>query len=282
MGNCAISVKGQMISEDLKHSWYFRIWALLWLLCALLAFSALIILGGRSAEMAKEPGWRSWMQKETEINFPLFQIKTLSNETFDFIQTFRCKHVSSGIELLIPTSACDGKSEAQCILFDTAGVNATPDNNEILCEFNITSPVGEDRTIEFLAMQTADERPPPSLFIQPTANAQIVVQPTIMQAKGEKQETHWDARLNYKSSVQENTFFMIQIIMGSFTVMHFEEDAWYDGWMSLGEVGGFAFFLYILHTIAMTLVGFFLENNSTFLAGNSERTKYSNIPGERL
>jgi len=282
MGNCGAVVRSQAIQDDLKHSWYFRIWALLWLLCAVLVFSALIILGGRSSEMQKEPSWRPWIKKVDEIEFPSFTVQTMPNETFDFIFTKQCTYSPNGQHsLLIPTSACDGESEAQCTLFDAAEVYATPTNNRISCEFNITSPVGTDRTLLFTAVQTAENSQTPELYIQPTANAQITVQPTITKETGKKAETHWDIRLNYKSSIIENEFFIIEIVVGNFNVFHFEEDAWYDGWMSAGEIGGFAFFLYILHTMAMLIVGIFLENNSTFLAGSTERSKYANIPDDR-
>jgi len=41
----------------------------------------------------------------------------------------------------------------------------------------------------------------------------------------------------------------------------------YNGWMTVGDIGGIAFFGVILHTIVMIIVGLFLANSSTFLGG---------------
>ncbi len=51
--------------------------------------------------------------------------------------------------------------------------------------------------------------------------------------------------------------------------------------MAAADIGGFAFFMYILHWIVMTFMNIFMENNSKFLnagAGNGpQRAQYNTL-----
>jgi hypothetical protein len=63
---------------------------------------------------------------------------------------------------------------------------------------------------------------------------------------------------------------VVSVIIESFGVEHYEQRSVYNGWMAMGDVGGFAFFLLILHTIVMLGVGVFLANDSRFLHSSGQ------------
>jgi len=60
------------LAEDLKTSWYFRIWFILWLAGFLATFSALIILGKRADTAMAHESWRTWFERDTKIEYPSF------------------------------------------------------------------------------------------------------------------------------------------------------------------------------------------------------------------
>jgi hypothetical protein len=73
--------------------------------------------------------------------------------------------------------------------------------------------------------------------------------------------------------------FYIVIGMGSFDVRYIREVDTFNGWQSVGAIGGFVFFLVLLHSVFMFLVGFCLENNSKFLghSGAENAGSYSSF-----
>eukprot|EP01130_Rhizamoeba_saxonica_P014831 TRINITY_DN651_c0_g1_i3.p1 TRINITY_DN651_c0_g1~~TRINITY_DN651_c0_g1_i3.p1 ORF type:complete len:103 (-),score=21.11 TRINITY_DN651_c0_g1_i3:262-570(-) len=77
---------------------------------------------------------------------------------------------------------------------------------------------------------------------------------------------------------QKGSFLHLQVIMNSFRVLHYHEANWYNGWMSKGNTGGFAFYLLILHYIAMAGVGAIFRNDSCFLLGKDP--EYTYIPDD--
>jgi len=70
----------------------------------------------------------------------------------------------------------------------------------------------------------------------------------------------------YQSSMSQKNYYMVSIILNGFVVSNFAEVNRYNGWKSIGDVGGFIFFLVILHTMAMIVAGLFLDNKSYFLS----------------
>jgi len=69
-----MSTKFALILEDLKSSWFFRIWALLWLVCAVMTFVALVMFSRYSNLQGHEGSARIWFERPAKINFPDFQI----------------------------------------------------------------------------------------------------------------------------------------------------------------------------------------------------------------
>lgn len=66
------------------------------------------------------------------------------------------------------------------------------------------------------------------------------------------------------------TTFRVVVGIRNFFVQHTQEVDTFNGWQSVGSIGGFIFFLVILHNILMFLVGFCLANDSKFLGGGAD------------
>jgi len=64
----------KLIIDDLKSSWYFRLWAFLWLFCAVTVFACLIILGQRTTEDLHRDV-HVYIENATSLTFPRFAIR---------------------------------------------------------------------------------------------------------------------------------------------------------------------------------------------------------------
>jgi len=61
-------------------------------------------------------------------------------------------------------------------------------------------------------------------------------------------------------------------------VFYYEKTEWYTGWMAAADIGGFAFFLYIIHWIVVTFLGIFLQRTSKFLGvGGPSAPQYNSL-----
>jgi len=76
--------KIKSIGHDLAHSWYFRVWALIWIILALTVFSGMIILSQNAENAQKQESIQMWIENATEIYFPRFHLRLdpMGNETF--------------------------------------------------------------------------------------------------------------------------------------------------------------------------------------------------------
>jgi len=90
--------------------------------------------------------------------------------------------------------------------------------------------------------------------------------------------TDWDRSLLYHSTVSVPGQYYIEVIIGSYNVWHIDQTDVYNGVMAMGDIGGFAFFLLVIHSIIMLFVGLCFLNNSTFLKNTgSDSTDYSQL-----
>jgi len=259
--------------DDLKTSWYFRVWFSIWFVLAILSFSCLIILGSRSTEAAKHEGWRLWIEHADKIEYPSFCFRTSLDETSNEIGNIYCQW--NGI-ILQAVQCEDGTPRARCVQLNMAGDYATKDNNNLVCSFGFNVSADPDKIIGFEIVK-AREFGVAFTWIQPNSNAWILLSKYIIKPDGEDERVLWGRQLVYHSTVQVGDFFQVSILIDTFRVFHYVESDYYNGWMALGDVGGFAFFMYILHTIVMFTVGVFLENNSKFLNSGDSPAEYQQI-----
>jgi len=268
----------KLIIDDFKSSWYFRIWSFFWLFCAVTVFACLIILGKRTTEDSHRD-LNIYIDNATSLTFPRFAIRMIEwkTDTGQTIVSKACTH--NGVPL--HTQQCvfgeQTISMDKCFVVpgDTITINNvwgdlfSPDSH-IRCSVNTT---GVDPTGNTFIVWSAEA---PSffgdveshdLYVAPTAHALIVLDSEVVDTHEHGEFTMWNKRLEYTTTVSNPGQYNITTVIGSFGVPHFYEQNPYTGWMGVADVGGFAFFTIILHTIMMMAVGLCLDNNSRFLKG---------------
>jgi len=278
----ALIENAKLIIDDLKSSWYFRLWCLFWIVCTLTVFSSLIILGKRTTKDTEHPELHMWLENATSITFPRFHIRihSIDDTGGQLFASKTCLHNKQMIQTSPcapfrgttppPTNKCfsvsadsvtaqnvwgeffTGDTFIECVITTTG---SEPDGNNMLV-WGEEDPNGD--TFGGVNSRTA--------FIGPDADAWVVIEKEIL-------ETHhgevniWHKELVYHSSNFTRGNYRIATVLGSFRVPHFFMQNAYNAWMGLADVGGFAFFTIILHTIVMMFVGICLDNDSRFLKG---------------
>jgi hypothetical protein len=268
------------IVDDIKTSWYFRVWAVLWFVCAVVVFAALIILGGRSAEAAREDDFRFWIENATSIAFPQFHFRLEDdNEAID-VSTIRCRHT----ELPVNFGPCNsGLPMTLCFTVLASSIVAQnvwnhPRGDRIVhCSFNATVPPNDNLMVAWEAENPQATRGFgfDTQLVAPNNNAWITLVKEVFRPvrarrnydNGTDGFINWGAHVVYHSTVSVPGHYSITTAIESFRVAHIEQSDTYDGWMAMGDIGGFAFFLLILHSIVVFVVGIFLSNESKFLHG---------------
>jgi len=270
--------KIRQIGSDLASSWYFRVWGFLWLLFALVVFSGLIILSRDANQAQKEMDIQLWVENSSSIQFPRFHFRLdhRGNEIFN----------SSGVSCIFGTTQlqladCQSwrgmqPAQNQCIAFNSDSFTALNDwtfgDSRIVCSLS-TSGVGYQGN-SMIAFELEGQNvfgwgamAFASVEITPSANAWVILEKNIMQAShGSNTVELWGRDLLYHSNAPVNNLYNVSAIMGSFLVRHFQPRDTYNGWMTVGDIGGVAFFCVILHTIVMIILGLFMKNSSSFLA----------------
>jgi len=284
------------ILDDFKTSWYFRIWAALWFVCALVAFIGMIELSVRSNEAGKEKDWNYWVENATSLEFPNFRFffNHRGESTESFVGKASCHHL--GVPLV--TGNCKGEVDTtKCFTVASSGITVQNhiDSHEadetIYCSFNST---GFNDTINQLVGWELDfthpnlgsryhnilwlaPRNPPGVwvllrkaFIQPEGSMSS-------ELAGPSGIPIWEKSQVYHSTVSTPGHYVVRTTISSFRVNHYEQTNSYNGWMAVGGIGGFAFWMVILHTIVIAVVGFVFSNESRFLNGDSHGTEHKPI-----
>jgi hypothetical protein len=262
--------------DDLRTSWYFRIYAFLWFVCAVVAFAGLIIFGSKSTSETNNKLWKTYVTFPESINFPSFRIRIESDEN-QRLSSVTCRH--SGV--LLTTSDCGevygnktwwDRTKCQKINADKIRVPkklVKYSDAWIQCEINTTIAINDANSL--LAWELTGKAKPEganayaSMWFQPNENAWILLRKDVsVDIKG-KETQLWDRALVYHSTVAKAGHYKLTTIISDFRVNHYKEEIAYDGWMAMGDFGGFIIFLVVLHTITMLVFGIFLEYDGRFL-----------------
>jgi len=271
---------GKLIIDDLRSSWYFRIWSFFWLFCAVTSFACLILLGERTTEDSHRD-IHMFFENSSSITFPRYSIRMLDveNPNGQVISFKSCTHDGALVHTQPCTFGTHDLPPNKC--FTVPGDTITTNNvwgdlfgmdNKILCSINTT---GADVSGNTLIVWSAEA---PSIFgdveshdifIAPNSHARVVLDQEIIDTHDHGNIAVWRKELRYHSSVSNQGFYNITTMIGTFRVPHYYEQHSYNAWMGVADAGGFAFFTIILHTIMMMLIGLCLDNDSRFLKGDS-------------
>jgi len=280
------------IIDDLKHSWYFRIWVVLWLVCAIVSFAGLIVLSNASEMAQKEPGFRVWTDFPEQLTFPNVWIFLQRSEIGDeSISQVSCMYGPNNIT--VPTTNCPfpGVEPGLCyqITANTTVAQAPPQGKHnfyhgsdvIFCLIWTTanaSAVQPYNTV--LAAGIQDTRVPVFLGNGVITDVRLEVESVQYHGSSQAPGTRYTIESGTASNVVPNgANFGMALRFNDFRVLNFQKADLFNGWMGIGTIGGFAFFLYILHSGIMGMIGCFLPNTSKFLGGEhgARPSGYNNL-----
>jgi len=265
----------RFILYDLKYSWWFRFWGLLWLASFIISIIALGVLAKRADVRAKENDFHVWIENASELYFPRFHFRIAPDSPGIKIQNKNCSHAGIGIH----TQDCqtwDGRTPDSSLCFAVLSDSIKVINHNyyhqwgdvaIDCWINTTIPTSREDLL--IAMEFEGDNHATggdslaSVWIAPTEGAWILLNNEKLFYNG-NEYNDWHRKLIYQSSIRERGMYKVAVVMNSFFVSHVDQADSYTGWMAIGEAGGFAYFTVILHFLLMIPFGFCLTNNSKF------------------
>jgi len=270
-----------VLLSDLRNAgWYFRAWMVLAIVCGIVGFTALIEISTESSSAAREKDWALWIENVSTLSFPDFEVQTANTQ--NAIKNVRCFHDST---TAISTTSCTGLAQSVCLKVlassqtassqSTIGTGSTKINCVISTANNDTNTINSIVAVNFASSGLEGD----DITIKPTYNAWILLNPVIITNAEGKQVSTFRKQLVYHSSKYMPGSYVISIVINSFHVMHLEQSDSYNGWQAVADIGGFAYFLLIIHTILMMIVGIFLQNNSSWLLGRDPMPTTGHTPG---
>jgi len=270
--------KVKAVILDLKSSWYFRIWSLLWLVCAIVAFVGFVILTHRSVENQKNEELKMWIKNESEIYFPDFIFRVGFDNNNEEITGMICSHLGTPLVYGTCNTLPPYNNPERCRLF--FGSRIVVHNNKsssspfihggrIGCQINTTLNATNANSMIAWDLATGESLGTSTQWIAPNNFAMLSLE-KIMFYKDHKSVETWRRTLQYHSTQVVPGSYFISIVIDSFGVFNVAPIDAYNGWMSTGDVGGFVYFLLILHTMVMLIVGLFLSNDSSYLRKNED------------
>eukprot|EP01117_Protostelium_nocturnum_P005525 TRINITY_DN1995_c0_g1_i1.p1 TRINITY_DN1995_c0_g1~~TRINITY_DN1995_c0_g1_i1.p1 ORF type:complete len:295 (+),score=84.37 TRINITY_DN1995_c0_g1_i1:220-1104(+) len=285
--------------EDLKNSWYFRIWFLLWIGAVIAGFGAMIFYGDYATKIGNEKTIRDYTYDRSQQNLPDIEFRLHWNHTETYtIENVQCYPASWGyqffypMKLQVPVTECDKSQNfvpGACRLVKASGLTVYNTSMGIFCSLVAQEKPGTpslNDTTRVVGLSIPAERWHRNYVTWAIGGHELVAV---------RLRTHlWDTKggITYDKtdSVIPPTYDPVNApALNEFQwFVHFEDlnelhtvtdQDEYPRMLSAADIGGFAFLLYILHTIVMFFVGFVLVNNSTFLNGetNSNRSSYANL-----
>lgn len=258
--------------EDLKTSWYFRIWVGLWLICFITWLVALGVFAHRASEATQQKSWRIFLKDESKngIQWPQFMFElswTEINNSIAFVPgTVKCYFNDNG-QPLITLQCTNGKPFDSCFMVNTQKLIAKPTGflgvSHIQCSWNSTGWKKRDNNLVKWKTTQDDSN---SAYIKPNGEAWVLINKMEFKLPGSKSFTpFWTSQTQYQSTIGFPNSYNVAVVINRYYVNYIEQYEFYNGLMSASDLGGFAFFLSLLVTVVMIIVGFVLDNDSHFL-----------------
>jgi len=284
--------KSGQIYEDLRHSWYFRVWALLWLFLVVFWFVGMGILAHRSLDSSKHSYLNSYLKVDHTLEFPPFHFrlgdpKAINNQTILCAWGHALSTPLGIIRCACPGPFC-GNDTSHCFSVNTTGVASllsgsqyqdglyTSGGQSSRIQCNFTTQSSESDGNELMAFEIEADQDGAnsyaSMWFLPNNNTWILLTKNLIDGVA-----YWDRSMFYHSA-QMNTpqgppplslLYCVTVIIDTNLVRKSKPWDFYIGWQAVADIGGWAFMLVVLHRVAMGLIGVVLENDSVFLGGAS-------------
>jgi hypothetical protein len=287
-----VVLRAKRIFNDLRSSWYFRLWLLFWVILAIVWFVGMGFLANRADDASKHKVQQYFVDHHSKIEYPKFQLRfpLKADQSVNEYNNPACTYgfynnitvPSNLIKCLKPIGGGDDTFD-YCLQVDTTGIFAVRGegftdpvaNNRLTCIVNITGgliPINQEDVLvafELLNDPAFGPNSGASLWIAANNAAWVLLTKATFNGKDA-----WERDLLYHSSRYVPGFWQVTAVIDSFRVERFEDAVIYDGWQAAADIGGFITFLMIFHVAVMIIVGLFCVNNSQFLKDEDEATSY--------
>jgi len=271
----------KQIAHDIANSWYFRSWALFWLLGALTTFSALIILSSQANFDKHNEAIQTWVENASSIQLPNFHFR-LNHRGDEVFSNLQCIYDNT-ILAYHPCQAFHGfqPPQNQCLaiwadaftIYQNWNIQGPPPRIQCTAETFGSGP--QDNLIMAFSLEGQygfGGGPFSSTFFAPNDDAWIMLELNMFKLNRHTPSIPlWQQSVIYHSTNSQPNFYNVSVMLGSFFVNHWEPKDIYNGWMTIGNIGGVAFFMVCIQAVAMVFFGIFLTNNSTFLDGTGDK-----------
>eukprot|EP01120_Amphizonella_sp_Union-15-10_P002661 TRINITY_DN12968_c0_g1_i1.p1 TRINITY_DN12968_c0_g1~~TRINITY_DN12968_c0_g1_i1.p1 ORF type:complete len:311 (-),score=33.32 TRINITY_DN12968_c0_g1_i1:1-888(-) len=257
-------LKARLIALDFTDSPYFRCWFALWFICVLFAFFAIITLGPIA-----RPTVNRYLEDHDFLYYPDFILRYVGTESK--IQSVACFFNES---LLLNSTRCPGQNnDSSCVQVLASNFFTSSSllrYERIKCTVLVSQPLGpENNMIKWEIVGQSDQSiDPSSIYIRPNDDAWILLTKSVYWSKNGASQDLYDKKLVYHTTLYRFSTFNLTIFFDTYKVWNYVEKS-YPGWSSIAQIGGFWFFLVVMHSLAMVGVGCIFPNMSGFLRGES-------------
>jgi len=264
--------KVKQIVNDLKSSWYFRIWSVLWIVVILVTFSCLVIIIKKDRRVNE-----TWIEFSRQMPFPNFHFRVdrASSQTF---YSMDCEFDGTPLQWQQCADPQDSNTDSCRAIHPISPAVANHRDRltrSINCNFltNGTGPEGDIMAFELegehIFSQT-DGAGDTATWFAPNSMTWLIMKKKLFQFNKDTEIQIWDTTPIYHSTIFHANNFNVTVMIGQFIVEHIQPYEMYSGWLVFGAIGGVGFFMAIIQTAVMIIFGLVLSNNSTFLKGGGD------------
>jgi len=262
--------------SDLKKSWYFRFWVVLWFIAIVVWLAAVGVLGKRADDDRKHQVQQYYITNEQRIAFPRYHLRVPLLQGQD-LQEPTCFYGAKMASVQFTRSLCmfgdvcisvNGPSVSACVGSPPTDQDC---NNRLVCVLRVTGKIPLNEQARQIAFELEDSEAfgsnsGSSIWISPGRDAWVLLTKGMF-----NKQAGWDRALLYHSVSIPRTNsttpleYQVTAVIDSFSVDHYETMDTYTGWMAVADMGGFLLFLWIFHSLCMLGLGICFENNSLVL-----------------
>jgi hypothetical protein len=239
--------------EDVVEYPYAKIWCVLWIVFGLVAFIGGVMLASE-AHGSRDPTYRLAVVETDRITLPSFRFDIVSGTSTTFT-TYACATQSGQIVPLKPCGPTN--SPNQCLQTDGPSVYAMPTDNKMTCIM-----AGSNGDANFMVKVSSPGAPDYRLFttyIHSTDGA-VVYLDRVQFSSHSSKTLYYTLTSEYFSAAAQPGAVNIEFVVPTFETYNWIQWSPFSGWNAFGTMGGMIFFIYLLHSLVMLLVGAFFEN----------------------
>jgi len=272
--------KFKLIIPDLIEGWYCRVWAVLMFCVFASAFSGLVVFSLDSSYNSNRLDWNMFFTIQDEVKYPAFYFRTERNGLNDptFLRA-NCSLDLGRTRLPLQLQQCGGEFKnftGRCLLSpnteEVNRANRRDGTGMIFCQFQMQVTPSLNSQDEILLFgidgESREFRTFRHSYLFPNNMTHIGLERIEIRPMFRPVEYNWIKTVNYLSSDHSPGFYHVGVQIDSFRQIHYVQGNDDPGFVAVGDIGGFTYFLLLIHIVLMFFVGFCLPNKSKFLAAS--------------